>query len=88
MGYLCREHKHRSTGKCRRKQSGQVWWYTWDSRTQKAEAVAISSVATSVDYVGDPVQNKNKTSKPATLFFSVGVAADKLSKYHRWQHGT
>lgn len=21
-----------------------------------------------VDYVGDPVQNKNKTSKPATLF--------------------
>lgn len=48
----------------------------------------VSSVAISVDYVGDPVQNKNKTSKPATLSFSVGVAADKLSKHHRWQHGT
>ena len=85
MGYLCRGHKHDSIAE-------ESSWGRCGTpgipALRRPKQELSSRVAVSVDYVGDPVQNKNQTSKPATLSFSVGVAADKLSKHHRWQYGT
>lgn len=87
MGYLCREHKHRSTGKCRRKQSGQVWWYTWDSSTQKAEAVAILRCCNQRGLCRGPCpkQKQNKQASNSLFLCRCGSRqAEQISQMAAW----